>query len=177
MEEEKKGKGLFEGKRLCLTLVCGAIGILLIILGSSGFFDSKDEVKTETEGKDTVFSYTEFLEKKVAGMVSRFCGGEVSVLITLDCSSESVYAGNISESQGYLQSGEKTSSVSEREYLILNRENSEEGLFLKEIYPKIRGIAVVCPGGENSGTQLEVIKLLSVAFGISASRVCVSGIG
>ncbi|MBR5453794.1 MAG: hypothetical protein IKV54_06925 [Clostridia bacterium] len=167
--EEEKAKRSFGGKKLYLTLVLGAVGILLIILGSSGFLSGREEKTAETRSEETVFSYTEFLEKKVARMVSRLCGGEVSVLITLDCSSESVYAGNISENTG--------TGTTEREYLVLRGENSEEGLFLKEIYPRIRGIAVVCPGGGSSGTQLEVIKMLSVAFGISSSRVSVSGAG
>lgn len=167
--EEEKLKGFFSGKKLYLTLFLGIAGILLIILGSSGFLSGREEKKIDIKESETVFSYTEFLEKKVAGMVSRLCGGEVSVLITLDCSSESVYAGNISENTG--------TGVTEREYLVLSGENTEEGLFLKEIYPRIRGIAVVCPGGGNTGTQLEVIKMLSVAFGISSSKVSVSGTG
>lgn len=173
MDEKEKVKKLCYQKHVWIIALIGIVGIALILFGNGSF----KEVKKITDTQDTdgeVLGYTEILENKVRAMIREITGSEAAVLITLECSNESVYADNIKESEG-VSSGDTLSRSLEREYLILSGENGEEGLLLREIYPKIRGIAVVCSGGEEASRQLEIIKLLSVAFGISASKVYVTG--
>jgi len=172
MNEREKEKKLYFQKHVWIIVLIGIIGVALIVFGNGGV--EKNEKSTSSRDDDgEILGYTEVLENKVRTMVREITGDEAAVLITLECSNESVYADNLKESE-VISSGD-TSRSYEKEYLIISGENSEEGLLLREIYPKIRGIAVVCRGGNEPTRQLEIIKLLSVAFGISASKVYVTG--
>lgn len=48
-------------------------------------------------------------------------------------------------------------------------------LLLEEYPPKISGVAVVCVGGDNPGIQIKIIDLICSLYGISSSRVSVTG--
>lgn len=175
MSESKKEKKIYTQKHFFIIALIGIVGIALILFGNIGF--SKKEKSITAEDTDSeIFGYTELLENKVRAMVREISGSDAVVLITLECSNESVYADNSKESEA-TGSGDTASRSYEREYLIISGDGREEGLLLREIYPKIRGIAVVCSGGDEPSRQLEIIKLLSVAFGVSASKVYVTGCG
>ena len=173
MDEKEKGGKLYNQKHVWIIALIGVLGIALIVFGGNGFKTS-DTTESNRDDAAEILGYTEILENKVRTMVREISGGEVAVLITLECSNESVYADNLKESEEK-KSGDTVSHSYEREYLIISGDGGEEGLLLREIYPKIRGIAVVCNGGNEPSHQLEIIKLLSVAFGISASKVYVTG--
>ena len=170
---EEKGGKLYNQKHMWIIALIGVIGVALIVFGNSGFREA-DKTESSQDTAAEILGYTEILENKVRAMVREISGNEAAVLITLECSNESVYADNLKESEE-IASGDMVSHSYEREYLIISGEGGEEGLLLREIYPKIRGIAVVCNGGNEPSRQLEIIKLLSVAFGISASKVYVTG--
>ena len=173
MDEREQGKKLYTAKHVWIIALIGIVGIALILFGNGNFKKSENIAEAQdTSGE--ILGYTEILENKVRAMVKKISGYDAAVLITLECSNESVYADNIKESEEIVSEDSGTRSY-EREYLIISGENGEEGLLLREIYPKIRGIAVVCNGGNEPSRQLEIIKLLSVAFGISASKVYVTG--
>lgn len=94
---------------------------------------------------------------------------EAEVLLTLDCSTEYVYAQN--EQRNKTDSAENISA----DYLILNQGDRSDAVLLMEIYPKIRGIAIVCTGGNEVVVQKTIIDLLSAALGISSNRIKVAG--
>ena len=99
---------------------------LLIILGSIDFNGKKESVQYTN-----IEFYTEYLENKIARMCENIGGiSEAKILLTLDCSSEYVYGDSASD------------------YIILKNNNEEEAVMLREIYPRVRGIAVVCTGGD-----------------------------
>ena len=86
----------------------------------------------------------------------------VSVLLTLEAGSEYVYAQN-SEISG--------TDRQKSEYVISSSSGSPNGLLVKENYPKICGIAVVCTGGDNIGVKKEITDLLSAAFNLPSNRI------
>jgi stage III sporulation protein AG len=51
----------------------------------------------------------------------------------------------------------------------------ESPLLLQEISPQIRGVAVICTGGDDSAVRLTITELLSAALGIPSSRIRVAG--
>ena len=61
------------------------------------------------------------------------------------------------------------------DYIILKNNNEEEAVMLREIYPRVRGIAVVCTGGDLPRIRETVTDLLSAAIGIPASKIQVAG--
>jgi stage III sporulation protein AG len=84
---------------------------------------------------------------KVAGV------SNVSVLLTLESSNEYVYA-------------ENSSGASVYDYLVINGKDGEEPVLIKEIYASVRGIAIVCDGGDSAKIKATLTELLSSAFNL-----------
>ena len=87
--------------------------------------------------------------------------GEVHVLVTLEGGCEYVYAENMAGGS--------------HSYLLTSDGEGETPVFVQQIYPRIRGVAVVCTKGDDSAVRLAVTQLLSAAFDIPTSRIYVAG--
>lgn len=145
-----------------LLLGGAAVGVLLLIIPQF-FLPSKSAEEPQTE--DCTY-YSERLEKKISELVAKATGSDsVSVVITLDGGSESLYAANTKSSEG----------SNAKDYIILNKDGGEGGLAVGQIYPKVRGVAVVCSGGSSVSVQNDVTRLIAAALGISTSRIMVCG--
>jgi len=153
--------GLLKAQGRMKLVFCGiALGALLIIVG----IFASDGGTAASSGKvvDTnIISETERLEKRLSELLRKISGaGEVSVMIFASDDGKSEYAADTSG----------TSS----ENVVLGSSSSEHLEEVRRISPDIVGVAVVCPGsGEN--LRAEITMLVSALFGISASKVYVSG--
>lgn len=144
-------------------IIIGIIaGIVLIIIGSINFNSDDAEPLIETAVTSTE-TYTEQLEKKLKDLIEGIDGvSGVSVMVTVDSSSEYIYAQN--------RDGEV------REYVIINgADKSETPILVKEVTPQLRGVAVVCTGGNNPTVQAQIINLVSTLFNLSTNRIYVTG--
>lgn len=141
------------------------VGVLLIL-----FPTDREESKSETaDNLVTVSTYTEKLEEKIQSLCTAVDGvGGVRVLVTLDCGSEFVYADNRTEDV------DDAGSSYTSDYLIIEDKNGTSPVTVTEIYPKIRGVAVVCDGGDAPTVKTKLTKLLAAALGISTSRISVT---
>ncbi|MCQ2456160.1 MAG: hypothetical protein MJ096_02275 [Clostridia bacterium] len=149
-------------KGTLIIICCTVLGVILLALPlGKGKTDTAAPAPIEAE------SYTERLEERVRELCSSVRGvGEVTVLLTLESGSELVYASN--------KTGEKDadgSSSGTTDYLIIDGGDGDAPLLVKEIYPRVRGVAVVCRGGCGDGTRAELTELLSASLGISANRI------
>jgi len=161
---DKRAKGEEKGARSVLSLsksrwtllILGVVGVLLMVF-SSLFVPG--EKKDSAPAYADVDFYTSYLEQRIEALCVSIGGvDEASVFLTVDCSSEYVY-------------GEGTGS----DYLIVKGENGEEALLLCEIYPKVRGVAVVCTDGDLPRVQQTVTELLSAALDLPSSKIRVAG--
>lgn len=159
-----------EPKRIKIIIAIGLIGVILI--GMSDMFSSDGSKNSSTAQVTEVnTNYTDELEGKLCDIISSIDGaGKCKVMITLENSSESVYATD----------GEKKtdtdSSSSKDEYVIYDSENGESPVLIKEYYPKVQGVSVVCSGGDNVLVKEKIINTVTALFNISANRVSVSKI-
>lgn len=155
-----------------LVLLAAVVGIILIVISSFGS-DKKHEAEESTKA-DSGFSEEEYgakLETKIEEMVSSLYGaGRSKVIITLDCDYETVYARDGSYSKNDLSSDE------ESEYIIIDSDEREDGLVLKTVTPKVRGVAVLCEGGNNPVVVQSIIDMLSALLDIGTSNISVSKI-
>lgn len=137
-------------------------GIVLIIIGSMN--SKQPDLKPAEEPLINLSeTYTEKLEIKLRELIESIDGvSNAKVMLTLDSGSEYIYAQNNSENK--------------REYVIISEADKSETLTLvKEINPKIRGVVVVCQGGNNPVVQSQIINLLSTLFNLPSNRVYVTG--
>lgn len=150
-------KEKLKAKKTELLLILGIISAVLLVLISGC---EKDEEKT-VDITVTSIEYEESIEQRLTDLVSEIDGvSNVKVMVTSDCGVESVYA----------QDSQKSENSSSSEY-FLNGE--KEAVLLKEVRPKVRGVAIVCRGGNDPIIQQKIISLVSSVLEISSNRVFV----
>ena len=159
------GKIKKSDKKIRALVLLGIIGIALIFLSESSFFSSE---KKETENY-SYDSYVSSLEKETEALIEAIDGaGECKVMLTLKNTKESVFAKNGEENSS---EGSKSNSY---EYVLHKEASGEEPLLLKEYFPRINGIAVVCSGGDSITVKEEIINCLSSVFDIPSSKISVT---
>jgi len=153
---------LWKNKKYRIVIL-GIVGLALLIL--PGLLSNREK-RSDTSAVTDIEYYSDKIEEKLEELLAFANGvGNVRVVVTLDCSDETVYAQNTDvKGDGY--SGE---------YVIIASDGEEGGVRVKEIYPKIRGVAVVCDGGDNIAVKKRVTELVSGALGISSGKIVVSG--
>ena len=151
-------KKVFEKLKKSLpAILFAAAGIALILIGGS-----IGKAKKKADGTYTdVGYYTAYLEKRIADLCGSVGGiSDARVLLTLDSSTEYVYGTDAGA-----------------DFIIVSDSDGEHAVKLCEIYPKIRGVAVVCTNGDLPQVKETVVKLLSASLGIPSSRIEVAGSG
>lgn len=173
---ENKLKDVFEylkkvdSKKIKIIVAIGLIGVILIAM-SDIFTNNDNDVKPSTQSNMNYYEYADELEKRLCNIVSSMNGvGECKVMITLENSKESVYA---TDNENKSESG---SSSSKDEYVIYDSDDGEAPVLIKEYYPKIQGVSVVCSGGDNVVVREQIINTVTSLFNIPANRVSVSKI-
>lgn len=142
-------------KGLAFILLAAAAGIALIIIGNSS--DHRDKAPAVTAESEPLNDYASEIETRVGQLLSGIKeAAGASVMVTLDCGSEIVYARD-----------DKGNGASE--YVII-KSNGETALPLKKLTPKVAGIAVVTKGA-NSEIKLEITRLLSALLDLPTSKI------
>lgn len=156
---------IFKNKTASALLVVAVLGGLLLIFGG-GY--EKDRGTAENTANE---EYISNVENKIEQMVKQVCRGEVTVIVTAESSEEYVYAENTEEMTE--KNKDETVRISKsNQYATVNGQT----VIKTVLKPKIRGIAVVCYGGDDPVMQYKIIKLLSCAYGISEGKICVAGL-
>lgn len=150
-----------KGKTWILILTA-AIGIALIFFGGTSKHAETSDTETDYRtDNDELIIYQTYLESRVKTLCESVNGvGNVSVVVTLAGSFESVYATELQEGK--------------EEYVILGNGSSASALYLTRSAPEIAGIGIVCKGGGNTSVRCELIALLSASFHVSSNRIYVT---
>lgn len=169
-----------------IIIIAGIIGILLILISgnlkSCGTSQSSQPQSASSQPAVTAEQYEKGLENDLTAIISQISGvGNAKVLVTLDQTAKSVYA--TEEKQSRQQTSEKADSQngkSEEDYsdetnylLIKNSDGSEQALRVTEIQPLVKGVVVVCDGGDDPKVQQSVTDAVTTALHITSVRVCV----
>ena len=157
-------------RKLLVIAVVMAVGIILTVISSFGAESEEKEQNTlKTENVFNESEYTNQLENKLEEMISLINGaGETKVIVTLECDYETVYA-----KDGSIEK-DNDSTDEDSEYIIIDSRDVQGGLVLKTVTPKIRGVAVVCAGGDSIYVKTAVTDLLSAVLDIGTNHISVS---
>ncbi len=170
-----------------IIIAAGILGMVLILLSS--FLDdtsSKDDDLAEEETAQTDYSVQDYktsLESQLTQIISRISGvGDVSVMITLDCTAEDVYATDKSlDGQTQESAEDSLASSASQEYsedttyvIVQDDDGNERAVLLKQIMPKVSGVLVVCGGGDDSVVKEKVTNAVSSVLGVSRGKVYVT---
>lgn len=155
--------------KLAMLAVLGIVGILLVVIGTSGEKkpDAQKNISENTEDNSTS-AYIESIENKIRNITRQITGSDnVGVIVTVSDGVQYVYV-----------SDEKSDSAgTDREYVTVRNENGAGALILqKEIYPPIEGVCVACRGGDDPSIQAKLISVIATALGLTSNRICIVGV-
>lgn len=173
-KEKKFGKD----KGLILLLA----GVLLLVIAMPAGEDKtrkKTEVLQEdnSEGKVTEEAYTDRTERRLEEILSRMEGaGDVSVMITLQSSSEKVVEKDTESDEESVtetdsQGGSRTTRKNtDREDAIYSGEDKVPYVS-KELSPRIEGVLVIASGGDNAVVVKNITEAVQALFGIDTHKI------
>ena len=135
------------------------------------------------QASDGTQEYAIKLENDLKDLLSNIKGaGNTRVLVTLENSTETVYAteekknkeATEDKTDGQL-SKKKESDDCEKKYIkIKDADGTERALLVTQIQPTIKGVVVVCDGGDNPDVQQKISNAIKTALNITSKRVYVT---
>ncbi|MGN1111928.1 MAG: hypothetical protein ACI4RP_01875 [Acutalibacteraceae bacterium] len=164
-------------KKLIIVLCIGGIALIFLSTFFGGAAGSQqDSQQSAPEGQvcTNLSEYKKTLETDLKNIISKIDGvGTADIFLTLDSGSESVYA--VNKKQDTSTGENKNDESIDAQYCSLRKsDGSESGMLLKIIEPDVRGVLVVCDGGDSSTIKERVLEAVTKALNISSARVCVT---
>ena len=172
---EKKEKIKEYLKKPKTLIIVGGIGVLLLILSSIGGFSKESKSEQKLDIEEYRKSVTESVESIVTGITG---DKKPTVVITLESGVRYSYADSGETDSVSTEGANSTqSSQSKKNTYITVRDSSggEKALVVTESMPQIRGVAVVCAGGDDEGVNEKIKNAVQAALDISSKRVFISG--
>lgn len=176
-EQIKSLKGILKNPKILIIL--GIIGILLIFLSSLGDGEDKNVNSTEAGSSFSAEEYKENLEKEVEDLVKKISGSKkAQVIITLEGGIRYSYAESTEDTSSNKNesSGAFSSSELKRSFITVKTSSGgESALLISEYMPEVRGVAIVCAGGDDEEIREKVQNAVMAALNITSKRVYVTG--
>ena len=164
-----------------LVFLLGITGILLI--GLSTFLPERAEEPAGSGVLETdARAYASELESRLQSILEQMDGvGQARVMVTLENGYQKVYAKSEKVNNDVLEDiraedERKTQEkqVTEQTYILIDGAGGEQPLVTAELEPQVKGVVVVCEGGDQPDVVGKVVDAVKVALDISSTRISVS---
>lgn len=143
-------------KKLQIIIIASFLVILVLMFVFSG---------TKTKDTDAILEETAYvtsLEKRLSETLSKVEGvGKVSVVITVESGMETVLASKVVEEE------RATGKVTETTPILVNGKT----VVLKELYPKVTGVLIVCEGAKNISVLTRIQQATESLLNIDAKQI------
>lgn len=165
-----------------VIIIGGLIGIALIFLSGYLNHDRTDTKDVSSQSVVTAEQYAKELETSLTDLVNRIQGaGEAKVLVTLERSTQYVYATEEKrsnqttedKSDGSTTKNEANDNTETTYILVKDADGAQKALAVTEVQPIIKGVVVVCDGGDDPTVQQDIVSAVTTALDITSVRVCV----
>ena len=198
MEEESEGKkGRSEEKGLiskllssdravAVIVIAGLAGIALIFLSNAlkprEIQDSSSQDVTTGQAEVIPEDYRNAVTEELGNMLASIEGvGRTKVMVTIDKTLQNIYATDTDQNgrettrqNGYDENTDKQNTEKRSCIVIKNKDGSEQALTVGQMMPQVKGVLIVCDGGDDEAVRQRVIDAVSAALDISKSHICVS---
>lgn len=161
-----------------ILVIIGMAGIILIALSSFLGGNTEKEIKSP-DNEFTAEEYCSKLETDINNMVSSITGSKnVTTVVTLESGIRYSYADTREEISS--DKTEKESQISDSElkegYItVKTADGGEQALLVTTQMPEIRGVAIVCEGGDNEIINQKILNTVTAALNITSKRVYICG--
>lgn len=179
---------MFGIPKLILVLACGILLVILSIgdiTGQNKKTDSSRKNETDTvmsendSGPSDIDKYTEKMESQIEGVLSHVSGvGNTKIMITVESTAEKIVLKDtpyetetVSETDTSGTTRNKESRKSEETTIYMSDEGDNIPYIVKETLPLVKGVVVVCEGGDDVTVKKEIIEAIQVLFGIESHKI------
>ncbi len=160
-------------------IIAGVVGIALIYLSTALSSEKANMKKADDNPVVSVEEYREQLESDICEMVSNIIGSnKVTAVVTLESGIRYSYADT--REQTITEKAENESKSSDAElkegYItVKTADGGEQALLITEQMPQVRGVAIVCEGGDNEVINEKIKNTVTAALNITSKRVYICG--
>ncbi|MDR1464774.1 MAG: hypothetical protein LBJ11_05680 [Oscillospiraceae bacterium] len=161
-----------------LVLAAGLVGLVLLCVtslpgGKTGTKKNASGSAGESIQLD-LSDYEAGIEQRLTELIGAIAGaGRTKVMLTMDCGNEPIYAtqGKTDQSSGADGSQRLTA---EQQYVIVGSGSSAQGLVLKMLEPKVRGVAILCEGANDLTVRQNITDAVTSVLGVGSNKVSVA---
>ncbi len=156
-------------------LVILLIGVVLLVL--AGMPETADKKTTENKNQAESISDTEYikhLEQRLAKILSSVNGAsDVSVMITLEDSGQSIYARD-EKSENKTSDGGSETYTSDGSYVLKNNSGGgQSAVLIKSRLPSVSGVLITAKGADSAEVKNNLISAVKAVLDVGAHRVAV----
>lgn len=188
---EKKGgpfdfsgiREFFSGKKgTTILLIAGLAGMVLILL-STMWPSSAGKSSRSSSSAISSDEYAAKLQKQLESIIGKIDGvGRVQVLVTVESGVQYVYEQNqksasdkssTSQTDGGTQTQENNSNE-QNPVIVDNASGGQSPLVRTELQPAVKGVVVVCDGGDNATVKENVTDAIMTALDLPSTHISVS---
>lgn len=166
-------------KKPKIIIIIGFIGIGLILISTLFESDAKEKSISESNNKIDTAAYCSELEEKIKSIVYGITGDKKStVVVTLESGVRYSYADAL-QSDSSESSGKETAQSSEKtsqSYItVKTADGGEKALVVTEYMPDVKGVAIICSGGDREDISQKIENAVTSALNITSKRVYIAG--
>ncbi len=193
-EPKKSAEGLIgrllgSDRALTVIVIVGLVGIGLIFISSYIRPPSKDSAASVEESigaeNSGLEEYRSSITQELGNMLASIDGvGKTKIMITLDGGVRNIYATDTdtngretSRKNGEDENADKQNTEKRSCILVRGKDGSEKALTVGKMMPQVKGVLIVCEGGDDGDIVQRVKDAVSAALDISQSHICVSKLG
>ncbi len=158
-----------QNRRIVIIVLCSIVAVCMIV-GSELLNKDSGKQKTGDSVQISDSDYEINLEKRLTEIISEIDGvGKVKVMVKTSGSVKSEFAVNdtvSNSSDGNVRY--------DNEYVVIKDSSAQQGMLIKQSYPEIQGVIVVCQGGADSKVVYDVTDAVSALTGIGKSSISVT---
>ncbi|MBQ3093286.1 MAG: hypothetical protein IJC57_03420 [Clostridia bacterium] len=165
-----------------IIVIIGALGILLVLM--SNVFSKSSQKNNNINSKIVNLEEKRVqLEQNLEKIISSIHGaGKAKILITFENNSEIIYAteekinklASEDKSNGEITRKKETDDCERKFMTIKDSNGAEKAVVLTEIEPKVKGVLVICPGGDDVLVKKRIIEAVTTVLNINSTHVCVT---
>ncbi len=156
-------------KKSLIIFACGMLIIVFIMISEIDFEKEKEIVDNKISDSE----YCSYLESKIKEFVEKIDGaGKTEVIITLAETTEYIYATDDKDTRK--NSSNNNDYTLQKDYVIIDNNNNDEGLLIKTIEPKVRGVAISCEGADNIKVQEQIYSTVEALLDLNTSDISIS---
>lgn len=161
-------------KKMLLSAFLLLAGIIALTVSEISAESKAASAQTTVISTSGTGEYAADLEMRLTSIISSIYGaGKTKVMVTLESGSEEIYLHDYNYGENADPSG-KNSFERKDEYVIVDSDGGEKGIVVRVAEPRVRGVAVVCEGGNSEVVREQIISAVTALLDISSAKVSVA---